>query len=82
MGQIENFDNFIGLVCVFPSYGIGFVANTSHSTSYYKIQRVEEISVRFGGIPYIRFQTQSTPMRIVELLGAWTIVNDETFANS
>ena len=82
MSQIEDFDNFIGLVCVFPSYQMGLIANLSNSTSYYIIQRVEEISVRFGGIPYIRFQTQSTPMRIVELLGAWTIVNDETFANS
>ena len=81
MSQIEDFDNFIGLVCVFPSYQMGLIANLSNSTSYYIIQRVEEISVRFGGVPYIRFQAQST-LSIVELLGAWTIVNDETFTKS
>lgn len=42
-----------------------------------QIWRVEEIGVRFGGIPYIRFRAEHNHKRVIELLGGWSIQKDK-----
>jgi hypothetical protein len=61
-----------GKWCVFikPHYGGGQVHDAV------KIHRVEEIGVRFGGVPYIRFQADHDRTRVIEILGAWSIMGD------
>jgi hypothetical protein len=38
-----------------------------------RIHFVEEIGVRFGGVPYIRFLPEHDVKTVIEVLGAWTI---------
>jgi hypothetical protein len=69
MNQTENLEYFIGLWCVFPALPFPMTSQLEGV----KIQFVEEVGVRFGGIPYIRFQPEHDPTRVIEVLGAWTI---------
>jgi hypothetical protein len=81
MNKSENLENFIGLWCVFPaSYRIndlltGLLAKNKESFDARRIHRVEEIGVRFGGIPYIRFEPDDENGRVIELIGGWCISN-------
>jgi hypothetical protein len=69
MNQTENLEYFIGLWCIFP---VPPISNVSQLEGV-KIYLVEEVGVRFGGIPYIRFQPEHDHTRVIEVLGAWTI---------
>ena len=77
MDDYENLERFNGLWCIFPSdkqvlvqFGSFFVNDAV------KIHRVEEISVLFGGIAYIRFQAAHNPSRVIEVFGAWSIKSE------
>jgi hypothetical protein len=37
------------------------------------IHEVEEIGIRFGGVPYIRFRASHNTARVIEILGNWSI---------
>ena len=54
---------------------------TMYSDDAVKIFRIEEIGVRFGGIPYIRFQADHDHTRVIELLGGWTIAYEKRVHN-
>ncbi len=69
MTETENLEYFIGLYCIFPTQPFPNLAQLEGV----KIHFVEEAGVRFGGIPYIRFQPENNPARVIEVLGAWTI---------
>jgi hypothetical protein len=71
---MNDLDSLSGKWCVFPRGATG----GSQSDDAIKIYRVEEIGLRFGGIPYIRFQAEHNHARVIELLGAWCIKLDST----
>ena len=78
MDDYENLERFNGLWCVFPSNR----TTTVHLATIYvldaiQIWRVEEIGVRFGGVPYIRFRSKHNPKRVIEVLGGWSIQKEK-----
>jgi hypothetical protein len=77
MKENENLEQFMGLWCVFPVPHDQFGKNSNDSV---RIHRVEEIGVRFGGVPYIRFQAEHNHARVIELLGAWCISNESRYS--
>ncbi len=69
MNKTENLEYFIGLWCIYLSPP----SPIDSQLQQVKIHFVEEVGIRFGGIPYIRFQPEHDPARVIEVLGAWTI---------
>ncbi len=69
---MNNFESLKGKWCVFPKAD-------RQSDDAIKIYCVEEIGIRFGGIPYIRFQAEHDHTRVIEVLGAWCINSEHHF---
>ncbi len=75
MTNTSDKDSLVGLWCYFSVRGGG----ETRSTDAVKIGEVEEIGMRFGAIPYIRFRAAHNQQRVIELLGSWTIKADLTY---
>jgi hypothetical protein len=81
MNQTGNLENFKGLWCVFPAADrindalTRLLARNKETFDALEIHSVEEIGVRYGAVPYIRFRPENDKGRVIELLGAWCISN-------
>jgi hypothetical protein len=71
----EERDFFVRAWCVFPVKG---GAEHTKANDAVRIGAIEEIGTRFG-IPYLCFRAEHNMDRVIELLGSWTIRNDNIF---